>query len=231
MIVGRGLLARAFTARYGTDPSVTIFASGVSNSQETGVDRFARERALLAPFLDGGTRLVYFGSCASVMDGDTSATPYMRHKRAMEELVVGSPDGLVLRLPQVVGPTQNPNTLTNFLRDHILNGSPFTVWANAERNLIDVDDVVAIGTRLIDTAGSKSDRAFSVASADPLPMPAIISIFEHVLGRKAICSTEPLGGPLRIDAAEAFAAAGKLGIDLGRGYAEAVIRKYYEPHT
>ena len=231
MIVGQGLLARAFAPRYMDDPRVTIFASGVSNSREADPDAFERERALLAPLLDGRTRVVYFGSCASAMADASAATPYMRHKRAMEELVAGSPDGLVLRLPQVVGSTPNPNTLTNFLRDHILNGSPFTVWANAERNLIDVDDVVAIGTHLIDTAGSRSNRAFSVASADPLPMPAIISIFEHVLGRKAICSTEPLGGPLRIDAAAAFAAAGKLGIDLGRGYAEAVIRKYYEPHT
>ena len=231
MIVGQGLLARAFSARYDRDPAVTVFASGVSNSTETRHEAFARERALLAPLLGRGTRVVYFGSCASATDDASRASPYMRHKRAMEELVAGSPDGVVLRLPQVVGVTPNPNTLTNFLRDHILSATAFTVWTNAERNLIDVDHVAAIGARLIDGARSGGPRVFSVASADPLPMPAIVAIFERVLGRRALCTAEPKGGPLHIQAAEALAVAGELGIDLGPGYAESVIRKYYAPRT
>ena len=168
MIVGQGLLARAFAARYAADPDVTIFASGVSNSLATAAADFERERAMLAPLLGTGPRLVYFGSCGSA-PGNEAATPYMRHKRAMEEWVAGSANGLVLRLPQVVGVTANPNTLTNFLRDRILSGEPFTVWANAQRNLIDVDDVVAIAAGLIggDAGGG---RVFSIASADPLPM-------------------------------------------------------------
>lgn len=228
MIVGQGLLARAFAPRYMDDPRVTIFASGVSNSREADPDAFERERALLAPLLDGRTRVVYFGSCASAMADASAATPYMRHKRAMEELVAGSPDGLVLRLPQVVGSTPNPNTLTNFLRDRILAGTSFNVWANAERNLIDVDHVASIGDHLIDAAGGDR-RVFSVASADPLPMPELVAIFERVLGRSARYTADPVGSALRIDATEALAAAARLGIDLGPGYAETVIRKYYAP--
>lgn len=231
MIVGKGLLARAFEARYGTDKAVTIFASGVSNSRESGEAAFARERALLVPLLGGDSRLVYFGSSASATDDESATTPYMRHKRAMEELVSGSHNGLVLRLPQVVGVTANPNTLTNFLRDRILSGESFVVWSHAERNLIDVDHVAAIGERLIDAAGSGNTRVVSLASADPLPMPEIVRIFERVLGRQAHCTTEAKGSPLLIDAGQAMAIAAELGIGLGPGYAEAVIRKYYAPRT
>jgi nucleoside-diphosphate-sugar epimerase len=230
MIVGQGLLARAFAPRYIDDPGVTIFASGVSNSSETAPEAFERERALLVPLLDGRTRVAYFGSCASAMGDASAATAYMRHKRAMADLVAGSPDGVVLRLPQVVGFTPNPNTLTNFLRDRILSGAPFSVWANAKRNLIDVEDVASIGTRLIDTASS-DHRVFSVASADTLSMPDLVAIFERVLGRKASCTVEPVGSPLRIDATEAISVAAQLGIDMGPGYAENVIRKYYAPPT
>ena len=231
MIVGQGLLARAFTARYGTDVDVTIFASGVSNSRESGKDAFARERSLLLPLLDGDTRVVYFGSCASAASDASADTPYMRHKRAMEQRVAASRNGLVLRLPQVVGITANPNTLTNFLRDRILSGTPFTVWSQAERNLIDVEHVAAIGGRLIDAAGDSDTRVFPVASTDPLPMPEIVRIFERVLGRKANCMAEPKGSPLRIEADHALAIASDLGIRLGPGYAETVIRKYYAPRT
>ena len=53
MIVGHGLLARAFEPRYGDDPRVTIFASGVSNSRESVPAAFERERAMLVPLLHG----------------------------------------------------------------------------------------------------------------------------------------------------------------------------------
>lgn len=230
MIVGHGLLARAFAARYADKSDVTIFASGVSNSRTTDETAFARERALLAPLLDGPGRVVYFGSCGSTNSDPLTDTPYMRHKRAMEAMVASSPAGLVLRLPQVVGLTANPTTLTNFIRDRILSGTLFTVWTKAERNLIDVEDVAAIGARLIERGGDDG-RIFSIASAASLPMPEIVAILERVLGRKAHFVTEPLGSPLRIQADQALAIADELGIDLGTGYAEAVIRKYYAPRT
>jgi len=151
----------------------------------------------------------------------------MRHKQAMEETVLRA-GGVVLRLPQVVGRTDNPNTLTNFLRDRILGGAAFSVWAHAERNLIDVEDVAAISTHLVSAAGP-GGHVFSVATPRSLPMPEIVAIFERVLGRKACYTIEPRGTPLRIDADAAMGAARTLGIDLEGNYAESVIRKYYEP--
>ncbi len=228
MIVGRGLLARSFEALYENDHDVVIFASGVSNSLETGVDAFSRECRLLTDVLASNPpRLVYFGSCG-VAEPSGPATPYMRHKRDMESLVVAHAGGLVLRLPQVVGMTSNPNTLTNYLRDRIVKGEHFTVWAKAERNLVDVDDIVAIAKTLISATPHRS--TISIAAEHSVSMPDIIDIFERVLQRKANCTMEDLGSPLPIDSATAVEVAKDVGIDLGHGYAERVIRKYYAPH-
>ncbi len=225
MIVGDGLLARAFAARYADDARVTVFASGVSNSQEADSAPFERERALLDTHLaTASTLVVYFGSCA-VGASEEPQTPYIRHKQAMEARVAGSGRGLVLRLPQVVGATRNPNTLTNFLRDRIAAGTPFTAWSGAERSLIDIDDIVTIGSRMIDDGARPQPLA--IAPPRALSMPAIVAIFEQVLGRTAQAEWIARGAPLHIEATEAWRIAAGLGLDLGEGYAERVIRKYY----
>lgn len=228
MILGSGLLARSF-ATFRDDDEVVILASGVSNSLETDTAAFDRERRLLLEQLARGPRrLVYFGSCG-VASPPECLTPYMLHKREMESIVSTSPGGLVLRLPQVVGITSNPSTLTNYLRDRIVAGEFFTVWANAERNLVDMEDVVSIGTAII------HDEAWpfpvtTIAAEHSIPMPDIVRMFEDVLGRRANCGMEEKGGPLVVDSAMAAEVASTLGIDLGDGYAERTIRKYYAPH-
>lgn len=228
MIVGKGLLARAFEPHFGENPDVIIFASGVSNSLETRRGEFAREEALLRQLLDGERkRFVYFGSCG-VIAAESELTPYMRHKQAMELLVLSTPHGLVLRLPQVVGRTENSHTLTNFLRDHIVSGEHFTVWAHAERNLIDIDDIVKIGVRLAMELPAEA-AAVSIAATHSLLMPEIVRIFERVLDRVANCSFVEKGTPIAIDTTMVESVSARLGIDLGNGYTARVIDKYYAP--
>ena len=228
MIVGNGLLARAFEPHFGGNPDVVIFASGVSNSLETRAGEFARERTLLRQLLDGeAKRFVYFGSCG-VTAQEAELTPYMKHKRLMESLVLSMPHGLVLRLPQVVGRTENPHTLTNFLRDRIQSGEHFTVWAHAERNLMDIDDIVRIGVKLA-TDPTCETTAISIAASKSLLMPEIIRIFERVLDKAAHYSTIEKGAPMIIDTTALETLSVKLGIDLGDDYIERVIRKYYGP--
>lgn len=228
MIIGDGMLSRAFAARYGQHPDVLVFASGVSNSQETIAASFDRESTLLDSALAAhpGTFL-YFGSC-NIADPDRTGTPYAHHKREMEARVLAHPRGLVLRLPQVVGITENPNTLTNYLRDRILRGEVFTIWENAERNLIDVEDVALIAAAMLDE-GIVLPRAMSIASRESLPMPTLVSIFERVLDRKTVFRSDPRGAAVRIAADECLATASRIGLDLGGDYAERVIRKYYAP--
>lgn len=227
MIVGNGMLAKKFE-HFRDDPSVLIFASGVSNSQEKSIEAFRRESDLLAHHLGNfrGASFIYFGSCG--VSGETSKlSPYLKHKRSMEQHVLDHSTGRVFRLPQVVGSTDNPHTLTNFLRDRILNGESFEVWREAERNLIDMDDVAAIASTCIAKNYLANGSAYSIASERSLKMEEIIAIFQRVLNKQANYTSLPKGEPMLIEANIAATIAPGLGIDLGVGYAERVISKYY----
>lgn len=231
MIFGNGLLARAFFPAYASRKDVLVFASGVSNSLETSESSFARERETLTSAIDGHHgKLVYFGSC-SVGDNDRQATPYARHKLQMEALVLARPGGLVLRLPQVVGRTDNPHTLTNFLHGKIVRGDEFCIWANAERNLIDADDVAAIGSVAVERLDETESQVMCIGARRSIPMLELIAAFERVLARKASFRMEPRGAALSFDTSEAEAIAAALGIDLGGNYVERVLRKYYGDST
>jgi nucleoside-diphosphate-sugar epimerase len=228
VIIGRGLLARAFEPYFGNDPRVVIFASGVSNSLETRSSEFAREHSLLHGHLaDDAKRIVYFSSCG-VTALDNDLTPYMRHKQSMESLVRSRSGGLVLRLPQVVGRTGNTHTLTNFLRDRILSGQHFTVWAYAERNLVDVADVAALGATLAKET-SMDPSTIAIAAERSLLTPEIVKIFERVLGKTANYSIVERGTSMAIDTTRVKEVSSRLSIHLGEGYVENVIAKYYTP--
>lgn len=225
MIVGSGLIARAFSPLYAADPSTVVFASGVSNSAETDTSAFLRERELLQRQLDSQPdRLIYFSSCNAVNPEQRSA--YFNHKREMEALVGASSCGLVLRLPQVVGQSSNPNTLTNHLRNQITTGAPVTIWTRAERNLIDIEDVVAISDHLL-RADSAVPRVVSVASPWTLPMREIVRIFESVLGCRATVIEVDRGESMCVDSMIAEQAARQIGLDFGPDYPHRVINKYY----
>ncbi|KFN42828.1 NAD-dependent epimerase/dehydratase family protein [Arenimonas oryziterrae] len=226
MIVGHGMLARAFASRYAKDTRTLIFASGVADSDERAPSAFEREQRLLDEHLTTHAgRFVYFGSC-SAADADRCETPYVRHKLAMEARVLDHAGGLILRLPQVVGRTDNPHTLANFLYRAIRDGEHFTVWRRAERNLVDVDDVVAIAAEFID--GRQSAGAIvTIAAEKSLPVPEIVAIFERLLGRRGHYDLLEKGAPLTIDAGPALAVAAALGRPLTGDYVETVLAKYH----
>jgi nucleoside-diphosphate-sugar epimerase len=225
VIVGSGLLAGAF-AEFADDAEWVIFASGVSNSQAAGHEGFEREERLLEMYLSRADQsLVYFSSCGLV-DGDTANSPYMRHKKRMEARVLSVPGSVVFRLPQLVGPTSNPHTLVNYLRDKIATGARFELWTNAERNIVDVEDVVAIAGDLL-RGGQVGGQAVNIATSRSLPMPEIVQILERVMGKRGNYSLVPRGAPFRIDTTLASQSATRLGIDFGEGYLERAMTKYY----
>ncbi|HEY0332977.1 MAG TPA: NAD-dependent epimerase/dehydratase family protein [Stenotrophomonas sp.] len=224
-ILGSGLVASAFKRNFRSDKPVCVFARGVSNSSETLPAAFAREAEMLNASLADSPFLLYFSSCA-LIGPNTQDSPYFAHKRQMEAAVLAaSPHNRVLRLPQVVGSTFNPNTLPNFLFDRISREEPFTVWSLAERNLIDADDIAKITSALVGDA--PAERTITVAAARSLSMPDIVKLFERVLQKRAHFTLEHRGTPLPVNNDLCLRVAARLGIDLGETYPERVIRKYY----
>ena len=230
MIIGNGLLAQAFAPGFAARQDVIIFASGVSNSRETDAAAFARERTMLEQALSQAAAqdqlLVYFSSC-SIADPELTQAPYVLHKHAQEKLIAErAPRMAIFRLPQVVGRTPNPHTLTNYLHQTIASGKRFQVWQRARRNLIDVDDVAQIGQRLIER-GDIINRAVNIACPYSVAVPDLVGVFETVMDRQAHYDLVDSGGSYHIDVDPAMSAAAEAGVVMDQNYVIQLIRKYY----
>src|SRR6185437_217242 len=87
-------------------------------------------------------------------------------------------------------------------------------------------DIARIGNKLVDELPAVP-AAISIAALESLPMPRIIRIFEHVLGKTANCTYVDKGAPMPVDTVQVQETSASLGIDLGGDYVERVIAKYY----
>lgn len=227
-VVGNGMLARAFSdSRAVREGENCIFASGVSNSTSTAPEPFERERALLVGSLDqhrGAGAFVYFGTCAADVPGNESSA-YVRHKVAMEQLVLAHPRGQVARLPQVAGPNASPYTLLSALCSRIKAGLPIVVRARATRNIIDVADVV----RLVDAWLTLPDRPrlINVANTRSYSVMTIVDTIEAVLGVEGARQLEDSGEPYEVDTRAITALMAAEGITFDDDYLARVIAKYY----
>ena len=231
MMIGSGLLARAFAPNYANQDNVCIYAAGVSNSACRDPHEFEREHTRLSEALRQHADVktfVYFGTC-SVADPEAQATPYVQHKLAMEALVRSHPQHLILRLPQVAGHTPNPHTLLNHLYARISRSESFTLWQNARRNIIDVDDVAAVARYFIDTSDARK-LTLNIANEISYPLPEIVAALERVTGKRAIFDTEPRGSGYSIDIAAIRPALGVAGVKFGPNYLDRVLDKYYGKH-
>lgn len=183
MVVGNGLLARAFE-HYKDNDQVIIFASGVSNSQETDEAAFDREHDLLMS-MPKDKLLVYFSTC-SVYDYGKQQTRYVRHKMHMERMMYYFPRNIVLRLPTVVGHTNNSNTFFNFFKNRILSGETLNILLGATRHLIDVDDVKKFGTLIIDKENQNKEpfrKKIEIGFDNQMSVDDIVEIMLYILDK------------------------------------------------
>lgn len=228
MLIGSGLLAKAFSAAFVHRKDVCIYAAGVSNSSCTDTREFTRERQRLADALRQAKHVdpfVYFGTC-SVADLEAQNTPYVQHKLAMERLVSAHPRHLILRLPLIAGKTPNPHTLLNFLYARISRSEAFRLWSRAKRNIIDVEDVVSIACQPI---ADRMVRNVTINIANPVshPITDIVSAMESVVGKRAIYDVVVRGSEYYIDISAILCWLDKTAVKFGHDYLEQVIGKYY----
>jgi UDP-2-acetamido-2,6-beta-L-arabino-hexul-4-ose reductase len=225
VIYGNGLIASSLISYFHGDDRYSIFASGVSNSGEKRVEAFSREKNALFKCVEADRFLVYFSTC-SLYDTSILDTPYARHKLEMESICANASSYAIFRLPQVVGETLNPYTLTNFLFNSIKNNYRFKIWRNASRVLIDVEDIASIVAYFLDS-GIANNSIINIAHLHALPVLDIVKIFESLLGIKANFDFTDEGSFYSIDCSLANNAARKLLINFDDHYTERLIRKYY----
>jgi nucleoside-diphosphate-sugar epimerase len=228
MIVGNGMLANAFVPHYLDDPDTCIYASGVSNSRCFDNSDFLRERTkLLNTLAESGdfSTFVYFGTC-SVNDPTAIDTAYVQHKIAMEKLVSAHPGYLIFRLPQIAAKTGNPNNLLNALNRHLTTGLEFTMWCNAYRNIIDIDDVLSIALRFLADHRQRKNW-INIANPRCTPIGEVVAAMERAVGATMNIRCVDRGAHYPIDVSPMLSSGYAAHCQFDVDYIERVIAKYY----
>jgi len=182
MIIGDGMLATAFLkAGINTDHHI-IFASGVSNSLETDPNEFKRESDLLLSYSRNNEKLVYF-STVSIFDPSLYKNPYIQHKLNIEKIIRDNfSKYLIIRLPIVVGKSNNTNTLTNFLYLSLINNLPFNLYLNATRYLIDLDDAVRLSSLII--LKTEGNQTINLVLDNKISAADIVMMLSEITGKQ-----------------------------------------------
>lgn len=228
MVIGNGMIAKRFAA-YMQDSNFIIFASGVSNSQETAESAFTREEQLIKATLASHPEkvFVYFSTC-SIYDEESQNSAYIKHKLSMEQLIQKQAKFYyIFRVTQIVGHAHN-NTLVNFFYNKIKTKEHFEVWENCTRNLIDIDDIYKIVNYILKNDLFKN-QIINIANKISLPIQEIILIIEQCLGSKGIYSSLQKGIKqpyYDINLIEPMFT--KLAILFDQNYYVNVINKYYQ---
>lgn len=227
MVIGNGMIAQAF-ASYRTKDEFVIFASGVSNSTNTDITQFDREKKLLTDTLKTAQRktLVYFSTC-SITDLSLQNSAYVKHKQLMEDLIAqNSSYYLIFRLTNPVGKTDNSHTVLNYFIERIVKKQPFRAWENASRNIIDIDDMFIICNEILQKR-LFSNTIVTIANPYNYEVAQIISaIEEHFNARGNYTWIDKGGSPLHdTEAIESLFT--KFNINFDEQYLPKLLKKYF----
>jgi nucleoside-diphosphate-sugar epimerase len=204
-IRGHGLIATALHVYRDRLPDVLAFAKGVATSAPLQVAAYDREARDLYEAIEDcrrdGRRLIYFSSGGSIYGPseepraeDDSLFPvnaYGRHQVVCETVIrMAEVRHLIVRLPNVVGSGRNPAQLVPALVAQCLDGR-VTVFADATRDLIGVDDTARLVVRLLEVAPDAG--TVQVASGISSPVSALVAEVQRILGTSALEEVKPGG--------------------------------------
>lgn len=227
MVIGNGMIANRF-ASYKDDNDIIIFASGVSNSKDTVEENFLREfHSLNQTIKDYPDKtLVYFSTC-SVEDNDLALAPYVLHKKTVEEFIKQNVAKYYLfRISNLAGTSNNPYTLLNYFIFNILRSLPLTVWKNAYRNIIGINDMFLIADYFLQRK-EKVNSIINIANPENYSVPSIVETIEQHLHKKAIKNELERGDNYTIDVSVIHPLFNKLNIQFTDNYLASLLKKYY----
>lgn len=204
-ILGSGMVARSLQPYRGMIPNTLAFACGVANSTTQDQEPYQRELVMLETTLlkcrETDTRLVYFssggaiyGDIASLRDETTPTNPhtvYGQHKLLCENRIRNSGVRyLIVRLANLVGPSQNSAQLIPALASQVLTGR-VKVQSLAMRDLLDVDDFASILFRLLSVVPDR--ETLLLTSGVSVPVREIVLEIARILKSDTVLQEMPIG--------------------------------------
>lgn len=227
MVIGHGMIANRFMT-YKNDKDIIIFASGVSNSKETRQENYVREFELLKETIHNNKNktIVYFSTC-SIDDADLTMSPYVIHKKNLEKFIrENSQSYYIFRVSNLAGVSNNPYTLLNYFILNILREHPLTVWKNAYRNIIGIDDMFAIAHYFLQEK-KEINTIINIANPQNYTVPYILKCIETHLNKKGIYNEIERGDDYKINTSTIEPVIKKLGIQFNDTYLSSLLKKYY----
>jgi nucleoside-diphosphate-sugar epimerase len=196
-IVGRGLIARSLEPYTTAEHATVAFATGVAASTCLDELQYQREldllQAVIRDAMRNGERVVYFSGGGAVYgnwskparedDPPRPQTAYGRHQVTCETLLAESGvPYVILRLPNVVGPTANREQLLPSIVGQVLAGR-VTVQSAAERDLIAAGDFARVASAVLQRVDSGA--IVNVAAGSSVAVDMIVTAVMRELGVSA----------------------------------------------
>ena len=231
-IIGSGFLADSFKKYENLFKrlNISVYVAGVSNSLCQSKDLFEKDKDRLAGFskqMNKKNTILYFSTC-SIGDPSRNNDKYIKHKLIIENFIrLNFEKYLIIRLPEVVGNTKNENTLIKFFFNKIKNKQTFSLWTEATRSIIDIDDVIKI---LIDLLSNKKLSNKIINIANPLKYSAIeiVKTIEKLTSKEAQYDLVNKGDlNWKIDISQISKSIKNCKIDFNNDYLENVLKKYF----
>lgn len=227
MIIGEGIVADRFIDYFLQDDFL-LFAGSVHDSQIEDPAILVKEELEIESALlkHKNKAFVYFSTC-SIQDPALSGSSYVQHKLRMEQRVKElAKKFYIFRLPNLVGSCSTGSNLINFLVSAVREERAFQLWQNAQRNLIDIDDVhLIVGVALRRRIGE--NLTINVANPHNLPTASIVLKIEDYSGLKAQFVSCDKGSTYVIDIDEIVPIIDSLAIIFDDNYLDRLLSKYY----
>ena len=228
MVIGTGMIGKRFEA-YQNDDRFVIFASGVSNSKNRIDAAYNREIQSLKQTIEEQQQkiFVYFSTC-SLYDPEEENTPYVAHKKNVEHIVQSSCQRFrIFRVSNLVGRSNNPNTVLNFFVYHIRNQINFDLWSNASRNLLDIDDMYSIVDYIL-RGELHTNAVTNIANPSSYKVTEIVAAIEKRWQVQANYVPIPKGSTFNIDISAISEIIKQLKIPFPGDYLAKLLEKYYK---
>lgn len=225
MVVGKGLIANGFKVFENRDE--IIFASGVSNSKLNDESALLREHDLIISTIKKfPNKLFIYFSSYSIQDPALKNNLYVRHKVKMESLIEHkSQNFLIFRTSNIVGPNStNPHTIINYLVNHIKESTPFELWKNSFRNILDIDHLYSMVLKVIES--NTINKTVHLLNPVSLNMVEIVQTVESFLQKKGDYKLIDIGSYFEVDKSLSLKLFDELNIEQ-ENYLLRTLKKYY----
>ena len=145
----------------------------------------------------------------------------------MEKLIQSSAKSfLIFRLPQVIGFLDTKSSLVNFLVDAIGNQKKFELWCNAQKNIIDIDDVYEIVVEVL-KRGILTKKIVNIASSHQTSVIQLVNEIEKFFGLTANYTLVNKGTSYDLDIFAIKTVLSDLHIEFGEAYIQTALNKYF----